>query len=1059
MKNWIIVFILLLSIGVITPNYAQVYNISRYADDNGLPSRIVRDVIQDHDGYLWVAGNNGLFKFDGKHFQPYYSSLKDTTGLRDNKITALLSAQDKKLWIGTPKGLHVLEGDSIHYFKLKSGEKIGQDYIRSIVEDDNGHIWVATYEGLFAIDDEQAFLITDVELGDIPEEPISGISKHKNNQIWITTNNGRVFINNDENLFKYTELKVTYEPRLNKDDIIIFRILDYNEDFMIAESNLGLLKTELKANHNIHFSYFDSENGSPLGREYIYSAMVDHESNIWIATWKNRFKKFSITNGFLKEEEVIGSEGHFMNMSGNAMSVYEDSQQNIWIPNTNGLYKLTRRDNNIKTFPPSYLPKCLEEGFSIYAIKEDKLGYLWITTPFDLYRFKKSDLLKNSCPENYLRIQNDDIHLSRYMLIDSKNRLWLGSENGLNVTQLDQNSNPGKFIRFTTKHGLPHNWCQDIYEEEDNIFWIGNYAGLVKLTLDENDIENSTIKVYASNPKDNTTLVNSYTMEIANDKDNNKWIGTFFGLSKIISEENEGKFANYLSNKKDFKSLSNDAIKRVFRDRSQRLWIGTQTGLNLYDPTKDCFVQLGRHQGLPSEYILGIDEDSNGYLWVATTNGIIKAKYDQHNERLKDITHYTKRNGLADNITYRNALYIDEDNTVFAGSRNGLSIINDNTNNTLKTEQPFNLAINTIEVIDKNTSDFKSIFVNNYNEDITLSHKENSIKIEYAALDLSDASENQYRHKISPLVTDWVETGNRSELIYYNLNPGTYHILLDGSNHSGQWSNKPIAIDIIIKPPFYYSTLAKILYVLMMLGLIRFIYLYRIRKHMSELKQQLKLEKALLNERELLRQENTADFHDELGSKVTKISLFLTLAERNIAQQKDPKEWLLKIRENIKDLSGGFRDLLWIIDPKKDSLYDIVLRLKDYGEELFNNGQKDFSIHGNFDEGIHSFLDAQTKKQVLMIFKEAMNNCSKYSECSTVQFKITYTKAFSNFSLEDDGIGFDVSKVSQGRGLKNMYNRAQKISAELEISSNSDGTSITLNRIPHMRDNFKEKEA
>ncbi|MEM9679237.1 MAG: two-component regulator propeller domain-containing protein, partial [Bacteroidota bacterium] len=792
MKHRIVILVIFL-FTCFSVAYSQIYDVSRYADDNGLPSRIVRDVIQDQEGFLWVAGNNGLYKFDGQKFHPYYSSLKDSTGLRDNKITAILSASDKRLWIGTPKGLHVMEGGTIKYFTLSKAQKENQKYIRSLMEDDNGNIWVGTYEGLFVIDKEkaQAYLLSDLEIGDIPKQPISGLVKNKNNRIWISTNKNRVFVSTKESLFKFNEVALTFDNELKNERIILFRIIDYNDNLMLAESNVGLLKVITQDDTHIQLSYFKDKDSLPVAQEYVYKAIVDHNRDIWVATWKNRFKKYSLDNEQLVEQHVIGSQGNYLSMSDNAISVYEDQQQNIWIPNTNGLYKLSLTDNTISKFPPSYLPDCIAEGLSIYAITEDDGGHLWITTPYNLYRFKKSDLTNGRCPTDYLHIKNENLRLSRYVLIDSKNRLWLGAEHGLSVTQLDENFNPGKFTRFTTNHGLPHNWCQAIYEEDEDNFWIGNYAGLVKLTIDNQDFENSTFKVYSSDPKDDNTLVNSYTMEIVDDKNDNIWIGTFFGLSKMISEDNEGKFSNYLSNTKDFESLSNDAIKRLYRDSLGRLWIGTQTGLNLYNDKKDTFIQLGRNEGLPSEYILGIDEDSQGFLWIATTNGVIKATYDIENKTFTNITHYTKKDGLADNITYRNAMHIDNNDSVFIGSRNGLSIISNERQTT--TYQSFNIAITSVQSTNKNTSGFNSIIMDKYDKPITLSHQENSIKINYAVLDLTSPELNRYRHKILPLNDQWIETEHNSDIAYYNLNPGDYKIILDGSNNEDAWSDNPIS--------------------------------------------------------------------------------------------------------------------------------------------------------------------------------------------------------------------------------------------------------------------------
>ena len=100
-------------------SFAQVYELSRYADDNGLPSRIIRGTFQDKEGFLWIAGHNGLFRFDTKEFKSYYAPLKDTTGLRGNKINSIIQSSDGKIWVGVEEGLHFIENDIVSYKKLE----------------------------------------------------------------------------------------------------------------------------------------------------------------------------------------------------------------------------------------------------------------------------------------------------------------------------------------------------------------------------------------------------------------------------------------------------------------------------------------------------------------------------------------------------------------------------------------------------------------------------------------------------------------------------------------------------------------------------------------------------------------------------------------------------------------------------------------------------------------------------------------------------------------------------------------------------------------------------
>jgi len=670
-----------------------------------------------------------------------------------------------------------------------------------------------------------------------------------------------------------------------------------------------------------------------------------------------------------------------------------------------------------------------------------------------LYRVKKEDILESNCPEDYLVFEIEGMQLARNLSIDSNNRLWIGGDDGLFVTQLDAYQNPGVFRRYTKADGLPHNWSYEVHETSKNHFWVGNYAGLVKMELTDGQLENPKFKVYTSDKNEVGSLVNSQIMDIEEDGDGNIWVGTFSGLSRLLDPSGAGKFENYNSTYGDRKTLSNDAVKKVFKDNKGYIWIATQRGLNLYDPTKNQFWQFGHSEGLPSEYILGIQQDSKGFLWIGTTNGLLKAIYNSSSNELVPVKHFTSNDGLADNIPYRNAILIDSMDNVFVGSREGISIFR-GVSPTNSDTSDFEMMITDVSSTQKKDMGFTSVHNKLQENKIVLSYQENSIRLNYAVLDYINPENNKYRHKFLPVNDRWIETNGSSKLSYYNLAPGSYEFILDGSNAAGTWSKTPIRLQLVIRPPFWKSKWAIFLYIILLASLLRFFYLLRIRRKVQQLEQETHLEKALLKEREQLRQENAADFHDELGSQVTKISLFLTLAERSLLEKEDPQPWFQKIHENIKSLSGGFRDLLWVIDPKKDSLGDTFLRLKDFGEELFESNEVDFRTSGYQMEYTEYFLDPQTKKQVVMIFKEAMNNCIKYATCNKANLHLSSDESFSKITLSDNGKGFDVQLKSKGRGLQNMAARAKKINANFEIVSNDKGTTITLDRIPHTSDSY-----
>ncbi|MEX0289666.1 MAG: two-component regulator propeller domain-containing protein [Flavobacteriaceae bacterium] len=1038
--------------------FGQIYKMTRYADDSGLPSRIVRDVIQSEDGFIWVAGNNGLYKFDGKTFKPYLASLKDTVGLRDNKINAVLQASDKRIWIGTPKGLHVLEHDSIHYVRMVDNATDNQEHVLNIFEDKDDNLWVGTYGGLFLIEKSKEVIHFLSEGGDlsIAEGVVWGVNQDNKGRIWVAGSDGPYLLE-EKTSFSFKKLKLELAAKGDNKERNFFAYQQYNDSIFFVPSSSGLFKGSIINDSILRLNSFSDGRTDVASQIFVEHLAIGRDKSVWLGTFKNGFKKFKYFRGQLHEQDIIIKNG-YLGLSGTTNSVYEDSQGNIWLSNTNGLYKLSLDQGNIVTFPPRFQERCAEKFYGIYAMVEDRAGHIWFTTPSELYRVKKSDILEGKCPEDYLVFENKNMQLSRNLMIDSQYRLWVGADNGLFVTQLNKDHEPDTFRRYTTTNGLPHNWSFDIHEIDANNFWVGNYAGLLKMTLNNNNLETVEFKIYEANEERSTALINSQANEIEEDHLGNTWIGTFSGLSRLTREEGPGEFESYTSAYNNFEGLSNNSIKKIFRDSKNRLWIATQRGLNLYNQKENKFLQFGIAQGLPSEYILGIQEDSKGFLWIGTTNGLIKTIYDPVSKTLTQIEHFTSRHGLADNIPYRNSILIDKEDHVIIGSREGISVI-EGGSTTFK-EHNIRLALTDIETTRKKLSGFSSIKAQmKEGDEIVLSHQENSVKISYAALDFSDLSRNAYRHKIIPVSDQWIVTGNTSDLSYYNLAPGNYEFVLDGGNGLGQWSANPIHLKLTINPPFWQSRLAILIYVLLG-GLILWVfYRWRLARTLQRLEQASRLEKALVMEREQLRQENAADFHDELGSKVTKISLYLTLAERSLEEEGDPLPWFAKIRDNIKGLSGGFRDLLWVIDPKKDSLGDTFLRLKDFGEDLFSSQKVNFKTTGLHLAVKEILLNPQTKKQVILIFKEAMTNCLKYSEAEEIELALKSEGEFFSITLQDNGKGFNVDLKSKGRGLKNMKARSKKINADLTIRSSEKGTEVHLSRIPHTSDRFQLQDS
>jgi signal transduction histidine kinase len=197
---------------------------------------------------------------------------------------------------------------------------------------------------------------------------------------------------------------------------------------------------------------------------------------------------------------------------------------------------------------------------------------------------------------------------------------------------------------------------------------------------------------------------------------------------------------------------------------------------------------------------------------------------------------------------------------------------------------------------------------------------------------------------------------------------------------------------------------------------------------------------------EKMRSKVAADFHDELGNRITKISLFSEIGKSKYKENSEKMlEYLNKINDNANKLYNETRDFIWHLDPQRDTLYDLIMRLKTFGDELFDGSQIIYRVENLTNELKSVQLSMDYRQHILRIFKEGLHNTLKYSKCDNVGLDIAIDTKVVKIKLSDDGIGFNISGIREGTGLVNMKNRAQAIGAELEIiSETGKGTRIIL---------------
>lgn len=327
-----------------------------------------------------------------------------------------------------------------------------------------------------------------------------------------------------------------------------------------------------------------------------------------------------------------------------------------------------------------------------------------------------------------------------------------------------------------------------------------------------------------------------------------------------------------------------------------------------------------------------------------------------------------------------------------------------------------------------------------------LSYTTKAMRFEFASPYFIREQETTYRFQLKGFESEWSSWTTETKKDYTNLPDGKFTFLVQAKNIYGEIS-PPTQFDFEIQAPLYNRWWAYVLYLLFSLFLLT-IFIKKLLNYTRQktILEQQKIEQTRKKMEEDLRSQVAADFHDELGTQITRISLFSEILKNDLIHISDSaKNYLEKISQNADNLYSETRDFIWQLDPKNDTLMDFVSRIKSFADDLLEETKINFEIIIRITNAEEIILPMEMRRNLVRIFKEAIHNSFKYSKCESIIFELRKENNELIFSMSDDGIGFDSTKASGGNGLNNMQSRAKKINGRLNINSSKErGTKINL---------------
>jgi len=566
-------------------------------------------------------------------------------------------------------------------------------------------------------------------------------------------------------------------------------------------------------------------------------------------------------------------------------------------------------------------------------------------------------------------------------------KIFFATSDGFNIYQKEN------FVSFKSADGLLAPKVYSVLEASDGNIYIGTRKGV-------NVLRNGKITVL-----DNPLVQNTIIWSIRESKDGNIY---FCADGNGLVRLKDGKLSAI--QKKD--GLSGDYVISSYTASDGSLLIGTDgNGLNIFKDGK--FEILDAKSGLSDNTIYSILEDKFGNIYLTTNNGV---NIIQTIDGKRIIRTLTKLDGISSNEHNLGSAFIDKENKIWFGTLNGVSVYDPEKD--LKNMLPPRTVISQMRLFE-NPVEIK--------KEMTFKYDENYFKFDYVGIELSSPEHVTYRYKLSGVDKDWVYSSERF-VQYTNLNSGSYNFQVQSANQWRVWS--PSAEMNFSVKAAWWTTWWFILFAVALLGsVVSYLIYYRVHQLLAV---------------ERLRTKIAADLHDNIGSSLTEVFYLSEVGQTLVHQNKlvMATDNFNKIGQMSRGLVKSMSDIVWLVNPSKDSLYDLIIRLKDSYEDLFAHEGVNF-VAENIKQLESVKLKMEYRQHLFLLFKEAINNSLKYSHCKNITLKVNKSGKTLTMILKDDGNGFDLRAPHIGNGLKNMHHRAELIKGDFRIISETDsGTEI-----------------
>jgi signal transduction histidine kinase/ligand-binding sensor domain-containing protein len=770
---------------------SQLYH-TAWTTRDGAPSDVMA-LAQTPDGYLWLGGSAGLYRFDGVRFVPYQPTVGDAKGLVN--VMRLLVARDGRLWVGSLSGaVSVIAGDSVRKYNDKDGLPTGS--VVALAQDSTGAIWVGTPGGLATFDGGRWRGVgaepgsTDARSSGIDEA--ASIVADRRGQLWIAARFGIFKRSRNGDRFELIERKPPQSSGA--------------WDQYLAEAPDGTIWASDRRGLRIV---------DPVSRKSVSSLLVppvpdalrvtiDRTGAIWVALHDGLRRIVPGTQPFIPQHERLSLEQGLSGGEVNAM--LEDREGNLWVGTMSGIHRFRRSKLTRAELPPGTRgPFVLTAGDS---------GSVWIGPSSD--RPMRASTTLQSVPTVQKRVD------AAY--VDREGTVWFGGDSGL------WHSTRGGFTRVPLPK-LHFVTVQAISGDDSGNIW-------VSLTRRDSAVYRREKDRWVGKGGQ-AGLPDGMAVVMTTDDFGRVWMGYY--RQHAVAVWSHGAVRTF----GEREGLNVGGVLALGA-RGERMWIGGEYGIAVV--AGDRVRPITSKDGPALRVITGIAEVPNGDVWVHGTSGIARIVAAEVRRAMADTTYHV----TAEWLDYRDGL----DGTPDVGSPSVVEASDGRlwfgTQMELASLDPNRILRNPLPppvAIERLTTGDRSFPIAN---GLTLPVHTRSLRIEFTALSLSMPERVRFRYKLTGSDEGWQESGGRREASYTNLGPGSYQFRVIAANEDGVWNERGATLDFTIAPSFTQTRWFVALWLLALTALAWLVYRVRMRQVAAGLRTRYE---AAMSERSRIAQE------------------------------------------------------------------------------------------------------------------------------------------------------------------------------------------------------------